>query len=198
MKEFWNERYQSAEYIYGIQPNEFLVEQLKSLPHGEILLVAEGEGRNAVYAAKLGWHVTAIDFSEDGKKKALDLAAAKQVFIDYQVIEAEKYDFPTEKFDAIALIYAHFDEQNRGFIHQKCIDSLKKGGIIILEGFNKNQLNYTSGGPKKESMLYNTEMLEKDFENLAVKHTIELQIELSEGKFHKGAAEVIRFIGRKW
>lgn len=197
MKEFWNERYQSADYIYGIQPNEFLVEHLTPLPIGEILFVAEGEGRNAVFAAKLGWHVTAIDFSQEGKKKALDLASANQVVIDYQVIEAEKYDYPTEKFDAIALIYAHFDEPIRSFIHQKCIDSLKKGGTILLEAFNKNQLNYTSGGPKKESMLYNTEMLEKDFKNLAVKNIIEMEVELAEGEFHNGTAEVIRFIGKK-
>lgn len=197
MKEFWNERYQSAEYIYGIQPNEFLVEQIKSLHNGEILFVAEGEGRNAVYAAKLGWNVTAIDFSEDGKKKALELAKDNEVAINYQVIEAEKYDFPSEKFDAIVLIYAHFDEPNRSFIHQKCIDSLKQGGTIILEAFNKNQLNYNSGGPKKESMLYDTELLEKDFEHLTVKHIVEIQIELSEGTFHKGTAEVIRLIGRK-
>jgi hypothetical protein len=75
----WNERYGADEYVYGKEPNGFLKEFIDNHPPGKILLPAEGEGRNAVYAASKGWEVTAFDFSEEGKKKALKLALKKPI-----------------------------------------------------------------------------------------------------------------------
>lgn len=77
MKEIWDERYAQSEYIYGTQPNAWLAEKLKELPVGRILFPAEGEGRNAVYAAALGWESVAFDQSAEGKAKALKLASEK-------------------------------------------------------------------------------------------------------------------------
>jgi hypothetical protein len=84
-KEFWNQRYSEKEYSYGIEPNQFFKEQITPFKVGTILLPAEGEGRNAVYAAKLGWEVVAFDISEEGKKKALQLATLNNVSIDYHI-----------------------------------------------------------------------------------------------------------------
>lgn len=104
----WNERYSNNEFAYGKQPNNFLKEQIEKLKAATILFPAEGEGRNAVFAAKLGWAVSAFDISVEGKKKALMLAEANNVTIDYQVGELETLNYNTEQFDVIALIYAHF------------------------------------------------------------------------------------------
>ena len=68
MKEFWNERYAEPEFAYGVLPNDFFKNQLDKLKPGSILLVCEGEGRNAVYAAKNGWKVEAFDSSEQAMK----------------------------------------------------------------------------------------------------------------------------------
>ena len=104
----WNDRYSKDGYAYGVQPNNYLKKQLEKLPVGAILFPAEGEGRNAVFSAKLGWKVSAFDISVEGKNKALKLAEANNVTIDYQVGELEKLSYKPEQFDAIALIYAHF------------------------------------------------------------------------------------------
>ena len=72
----WNDRYSSEEFAYGTAPNNYLKEQLEKLKTGSILFPAEGEGRNAVFAAKLGWKVSAFDISAEGKNKALKLAEA--------------------------------------------------------------------------------------------------------------------------
>ena len=69
MNSFWNERYSTNEYAYGTEPNEFFKSVLSKLEVGKLLLPGEGEGRNAVYAAKQGWHVTAFDTSIAGKTK---------------------------------------------------------------------------------------------------------------------------------
>lgn len=107
----WNERYSEEEFAFGTQPNNFLKEQIEQLEPGSILFAAEGEGRNAVYAAQLGWKVSAFDISIKGQKKAIRLAAEKSVSIDYQVGELDQLDFKPNQFDAIALIYAHFHQK---------------------------------------------------------------------------------------
>src|SRR3954453_15007439 len=107
-KEKWNERYRNSEFAYGEEPNNYLKEQLEQLPIGKILFPAEGEGRNAVFAATLGWTVSAFDISVEGQRKALQLAERKKVTIDYQVGALETLHYQDGQFDAIALIYAHF------------------------------------------------------------------------------------------
>lgn len=74
MQDFWNERYNREEYVYGEAPNEYFRQQLQTLTPGSILMPLEGEGRNGVYAAGLGWQVDAFDMSTEGKRKALQLA----------------------------------------------------------------------------------------------------------------------------
>src|SRR5680860_901350 len=107
MDDFWNERYGIEEYVYGTEPNQFYKEQLEKLSPGKILFPAEGEGRNAVFAAKQGWQVTAFDPSIEGKRKAEFLATKNDVTIDYQIDNYDSVDFEKESFDYIVLIFAH-------------------------------------------------------------------------------------------
>ena len=66
----WDDRFGKQEFAYGVEPNDYLKEQLEKLNKGNIFFPAEGEGRNAVYAAKQGWDVSAFDISKEGKRKA--------------------------------------------------------------------------------------------------------------------------------
>lgn len=110
MKEFWNTRYAAPEFAYGVEPNLFFKTQIDALPVGKILLPSEGEGRNAVYAASLGWNVTAFDYSEEGQQKALELAEKHGVTIYYTIADASEFQ-TDEKFDVVALIFSHFPPQ---------------------------------------------------------------------------------------
>ena len=197
MNNFWNERYTEKEFAYGTDANVFLAGELEKLPAGKILFPCEGEGRNAVFAAKKGWDVTAFDLSEEGLKKALTLAQQNKVSVKYQVADALTVEYPAESLDAVALIYAHFPASARRTIHQKIISWLKPGGLLILEAFNPLQINNTSGGPKEPSMLYTGEMLEEDFRPLKTQLLISQKITLNEGKYHQGIAYVVRYIGQK-
>jgi SAM-dependent methyltransferase len=197
MNYFWDERYNQEEFVYGTEPNEFFKEQLNSLVPGKIIFVCEGEGRNAVYAAKLGWYVEAFDLSKVGMSKALKLAEKNNVNIHYQIADANVIEYPANQYDAVALIYAHFPSSIRSSIHQKVIKWLKPNGKVILEAFNPNQLNNSSGGPKDIDMLYTKEILINDFKDLKIDLLEYKQIFLSEGKFHHGIADVVRFVGTK-
>ncbi|TPG34084.1 class I SAM-dependent methyltransferase [Flavobacterium pectinovorum] len=200
--ERWNDRYSNEEFAYGEEPNNYFKEQIEKLNTGTILFPAEGEGRNAVYAAKLGWTVSAFDISEEGKNKALKLAEASNVAIDYQVGELETLNYHTEQFDAIALIYAHFPAEIKSAIHKTLETYLRKDGIIIFEAFSKKHLEYLAindkvGGPKDIESLFSIEEIQADFPNYEIIELQEKEIELNEGVFHNAKGSVIRFIGRK-
>lgn len=200
--EKWNDRYRQEAFAYGEQPNNFLKRELEKLGPGVILFPAEGEGRNAVFAAKLGWSVFAFDVSEEGKKKALLLAEKNKVTIDYQVGELQTLNYKPGQFDVIALIYAHFPAETKSMYHTMLNPFLRKGGLVIFEAFSKKHIEYNSknekiGGPKEIEMLFSMDELKNDFPNYEIIEMAEKEIELSEGLFHNGKGSVIRFVGRK-
>ncbi len=203
MKEMWNERYGAESYAYGTEPNTFFAETLANYKlAGNLLLPAEGEGRNAVFAAKKGLSVTAFDISEAGKTKALALASANNVSITYEVGDFLKMDFTTSSFDSGALIYAHFPPSLLSIYHQRIVELLKPNGILILEGFSTNNLPYREanpkiGGPDKIEMLFSVEKIKNEFPNLEILQLEEVEVELNEGLYHQGKGKVIRFVGRK-
>ena len=202
MKEIWDERYRQVEFAYGEEPNSFLKDQLKNATIGKALFPADGEGRNGVYTAGLGWEVEAFDLSHEGKQKALKLAALKNVQINYQVGEFQQFNYENESFDLIALIYAHFPASKKSEYHKELNQYLKKGGLVIFEAFSKNHLEYVSnnpkiGGPKDINMLFSIEEISSDFENFEILLLEEKEVELNEGLYHNGIGSVIRFVGRK-
>jgi len=201
-QDIWNQRYAQASYAYGELPNVFFENALKDLHPGKLLLPAEGEGRNAVYAAKMGWQVDAFDLSESGKNKALALADKNQVSIIYQVADVANIQFPFESFDAIALIYAHFLAEDKSAYHKQLSNYLKIGGMLIFEAFGKSHVNYQAenpavGGPKSLEMLFSIEELENDFTGFEFHYLKEEIVDLNEGLYHKGKGAVVRMIGKK-
>jgi 2-polyprenyl-3-methyl-5-hydroxy-6-metoxy-1,4-benzoquinol methylase len=198
----WDDRYSKEEFAYGEEPNNYLKEQLTRIPVGTILFPAEGEGRNAVFAAKLGWTVSAFDISNEGKSKATRLAEKNNVTIDYKVGELQTLDFEAEQFDAIALIYAHFPAIIKSLYHKTFDKYLKNGGLIIFESFSKKHIDYVTanekvGGPKDIESLFSIDEIKSDFPNYEIIELVEQEIELNEGLYHNGIGSVIRFVGRK-
>ncbi|MAG88930.1 class I SAM-dependent methyltransferase [Zunongwangia profunda] len=196
MIDFWNKRYIEEAFSYGIFPNVFFKQELDKLMPKSVLLPAEGEGRNAVYALRKGWDVTAFDFSSQAKKKAVRLAKSQRVRINYDV--ASVLDFNTDKkFDVLGLCYAHFPASIRARANQHLLQFLKPNGLVIFEAFSKAQSDKSSGGPKSEEMLYSIEEVKEEFKGLAFDVLEETEIVLKEGIYHQGEASVIRFLGSK-
>lgn len=198
----WDDKFSKKEYAYGTNPNEYFKEQIQNLEPGKILFGAEGEGRNAAYAAKLGWKVFAFDISVEGKKKALELARENNISIDYQVGQLSDLNYVDESFDVIALIYAHFPFKIKSAYHKMLDKKLKRGGTIIFEAFGKNHLTYKKknpkvGGPGNLDSLFSTDELKSDFVNYEMLELVEKEVELKEGLYHNGKGSVVRFVGRK-
>ncbi|MEO6720200.1 MAG: class I SAM-dependent methyltransferase [Ferruginibacter sp.] len=202
MNDKWNERYKEQEFAYGKEPNLFFKEWLPKFETGSILMPADGEGRNGVFAAQLGWDVTSFDLSVEGQSKALELARENGVTIKYIVGDLEQLAFESESFDAIGLVYAHFAGEMKTKFHQQLNDYLKPGGIIIFEAFSKSHLHFKMldpkvGGPDDINMLYAKEEIIADFKSYEILLLAEEEILLNEGKYHNGKGAVIRFVGRK-
>lgn len=200
--DFWNKRYADSWFAYGTEPNTFLKNQLDGLKPGKAIFVAEGEGRNAVYAAKLGWDVVAFDTSEEGKKKAEILAKQEDVSIDYRVGTYDEVIKPTEQFDLGVFIFAHLPNPERFAVYQLVEKSLSNNGKIILEGFSKQHLTYQEknpkvGGPKAIDFLLDETEIRENFPKLSPKILSSEEVFLNEGVFHQGNGHVVRFVGQK-
>lgn len=199
-KEFWNERYKRDEYVYGELPNEFFKEQLDKIPvSGKLLLPAEGEGRNAVYAAGLGWSVFAFDQSIEAYKKAMRLASKAGVKIDYTVSAGIDLPYERDQFDVLGFVFAHFLPAQRNELVYRLSDFLKPGGWVIFEAYSKTHLTTPgrTGGPDDPDMLYSPEDITNLFKHFETQVLKEETVWLNEGKFHSGVGTVTRFVGKK-
>lgn len=198
MNEFWEQRYSEPGYVYGTEPNAFLVAQRHRLMPGmKALAVADGEGRNGVWLAQQGLNVLAVDASPTALKKARGLAAARGTEIRTECVDLTEWSWPRNAYDLIAAIFIHFPPEHRPRMHRAMLDSLKPGGLLIMEAFHTDQIKYASGGPPVPEMLYTAAMLEQD---LAAAEGLELQeavTELREGIYHNGTAAVVHGVWRR-
>lgn len=197
MKQFWNDRYTESEFAYGKEPNQFLKEHIHLLPKGKVLFVAEGEGRNAVFASKNGYQVTAFDYSDSGRKKALALALENNVEIEYEVSDVLQLSYQKNSFDAIVFIFAHFPSDIRKEAHKELLGLIKPNGKVLFEAFEKEQICYTSGGPKDSTMLFSEDEVRNEFVDITFDFLKTELVILNEGPYHQGEGKVIRFIGTK-
>ena len=193
----WDERYSVDEYVYGKEPNLFLKQNYKVIPKGNVLCVADGEGRNGVLLAKQGYSVTSIDFSPKAIGKIDKLAQKNSVSIKTVCADLLNYDFGNNKFDGIVSIYSHFNANDTNRLHTKYFNALKLNGIFLLEAFAKEQLPLDTGGPKNIELLYNTEDIQNSFPYGKIELLKKDVVYIHEGDLHDGKAVVVRAIIRK-
>lgn len=193
----WDERYGEAGFVYGTAPNSFLVSVVQSLPKGRILSLAEGEGRNAVYLASLGYEVTGVDGSGVGLCKARQLAAEKGVSLT--TIHADLSSFVIEdgQWDGIIACYCHVPPAIRIPLHRAVVRGLKPGGVFVLEAFSKEQIDYNTGGPKALDMLLSLDELTEELAGLSFIHAARLERDVREGRGHSGLASVVQVLALK-
>lgn len=198
MQNIWNQRYNQEEFVYGKEPNDFLLQKFSAIPKGKVLFLAEGEGRNAVFLAKQqGYEVTAMDSSAVGMEKARQLAQEEGVKLETVVADLNDFDLGTEQWDGIVSIFCHLPFDLRAKVHKKIIQALKKGGVLLAESYTQKQLEYATGGPKSKDLLVTMEALKKELSGLHFVHLLETVREVHEGKLHFGKGAVIQVIAVK-
>ncbi|TCW58017.1 methyltransferase family protein [Bacillus thuringiensis] len=195
MNNFWNDRYKSDEYFYGEEPNTFIKEQAFRLAnHNKVIAFAEGEGRNAVFLARQGHKVTAIDYSEDGLEKTKKLAKKHNVDVHTKKVDLLADSLPVNEYDAAIMVFGHFHNDHKKMVLDKMIQTIKPGGLIMFEVYSKKQMNYGTGGPKDIDMLYDPIEILTWCEEHKVIHFFNGEQERVEGKGHTGLADVIQVV----
>lgn len=193
----WDEKYSAEHYVYGKEPNRFLADYAVELPPGDVLCLAEGEGRNAVFLAELGFHVTAVDQSCVGIQKAQRLAAEKGVQIETVCADLAEYDLGEDRWDAIVSIFGHLPPAVRQQVFRSLHQALKPGGVLLLEAYTPDQLGRGTGGPKSADLMLTAETLRAEIPGLDLLYLEELEREVIEGTGHTGPAAVVQLIARK-
>lgn len=195
----WNERYKGDEFAYGIEPNDFLKSKYAYIPKGgKVLCLAEGEGRNAVFLAKQGYEVTAVDLSHVGLQKAEKFALKNGVTIKTIVANLADFDLGKESWDAIVSIAAHVPPPIRKKLHSQVFDALKENGVFILEAFHERQLKMSGiGGPPSKEMLMSLDELKVELHGLEFKIAAEVERHISEGEHHQGESAVVQIVASK-
>lgn len=195
----WNKRFENADYIFGLEPNEYLRAHAAQIPRAaHVLCVADGEGRNSVWLARQGMQVEAFDISAVGVAKAKKLASDAHVAVEFSVADCEQWPWPVETCDAVVAIFVQFaDPAMRERLFANMIGSLKRGGVLVLQGYTPKQLEYKTGGPPFVSHLYTAELLRTAFAALQIVELREYEADLSEGTQHHGRSALIGLVARK-
>lgn len=193
----WDERFSEPGFAYGTEPNAFLESEADRIPRGRVLSLAEGEGRNAVFLADLGYEVTAVDSSSVGLAKAERLAAERGVSIT--TIHADLADFEIEPgvWKGIVSIFCHLPPVIRAALHERCLRGLAPGGVFVLEGFTQRQLELGTGGPKTRELLMELDVIRQELPGLRFEIAREIERPVVEGKYHGGTAAVVQIFAVK-
>lgn len=197
--ERWEKRFSVPDYVFGTEPNAFLKSQAGVLPKsGPALAVADGEGRNGVWLAERGLDVLSIDWSPTALGKAQALARRRGVTLRAEQCDLVRWQWPIAQFDVIAAIFIQFltpHERHQVFIGMR--NALKPGGLLLIEGYRPEQLNYKTGGPSQVENLYTRALLETEFGGLSKVQITEHDSMTAEGTGHVGMSALIDLVGRK-
>lgn len=192
----WDQRYAEDGFAYGTEPNDFLREHA-GLLSGPVLSLAEGQGRNAVFLAGLGLPVVGVDSSSVGLLKAQELARSKGVQIEAVVADLATFDPGVDRYGSVIAIFAHLPGELQRRVNRRVWQSLRVGGVFLLEAYTPAQVLRNTGGPRDPNLCVTLAALQSDFaegEHVVARECVRPVVE---GRFHTGLAEVVQFIARK-
>jgi SAM-dependent methyltransferase len=194
----WEERYGGTDdFIYGTEPNDFLRDAATGIPSGDVLCIADGEGRNGVYLATLGHRVTSVDLAQAGMKKAHKLAESRGVEIVTHAADLADFDFGESGWDMIVSIWAHTPPDVRRRIHAAVAGALRPGGHFILEAYTPDQIGRGPDGPKTPEIAMTLAGLRSELAGVEIEHGLEIVRTIDEGRGHSGEGAVVQIIAHR-
>jgi len=193
-----NERYQKPDYIFGTEANDFIKAVTPYARKGmKAFAPADGEGRNGVHLARLGYEVTSVDVSDLAVEKAYALARANGVQINAHTGDLFNWDWGMEIYDLVIVSFMHFYPEDHARFVKRIRTCLKSSGLLVFEGYTPDQIPLNSGGPKKPEMLLTAEKLRQDFDGFDILFLQEVRRFLAEGPRHQGEAATVQLLARK-
>jgi SAM-dependent methyltransferase len=197
--ERWEARYAAPDFIFGTAPNAFLKQNAHLLRKGQSALsIADGEGRNGVFLAEQGLDVLSLDFSPLAQAKVRKLAGERGVTLRVEQANVIEWSYPADTFDVVAAIFIQFAApDDRSKILAGIMRTLKRGGLLLMQGYTPKQLDYKTGGPPHLDHLYTREMLETAFAGFSKLDIREHDSAIAEGTHHVGMSALIDVVAVK-
>ena len=199
----WNEKYSDKDFGYGDAPNAFLLSQRSFLVGlDNVFVPADGQGRNGVWIAGLGLTVRSIDLSQVAVDDALKRADDRGLIIDAWQGDLEDMDWPAHHWDCIVSIWLHLPTDLRQEIHAGFWGSLNPGGLLILEAYRPEHVEFrekfgSKGGPPSGELMFTEDMLRTDFPDADFEFFENQDLFLDEGTGHQGRSATIQARIRK-
>jgi SAM-dependent methyltransferase len=194
----WDAKYSRADYLYGIEPNDFLAAHAALLPRGgAVLSLGEGEGRNAVFLAGLGHRVVALDQSAVGLAKAERLAASRGLHVETVVADLENHQLEAAAWSGIVSIWCHLPSAARRRLFGELASALQPGGVFLMESYAVAKLGRGAGGPSDPDLMPSLADLRRDLAGLEIIHGLETERLVAEGEGHRGMSAVVQVIARR-
>ncbi|HXJ84784.1 MAG TPA: class I SAM-dependent methyltransferase [Candidatus Methylomirabilis sp.] len=189
----WNRRYASADRHATPVPSRFLVTEVSGMPPGRALDLACGAGRNAVWLAEHGWHVTAVDFSDTGLGIARELARARHVEVEW--IEADVVGWlpRSRAYDLVCVLYLQVRAGERRAALGHAVDALAPGGTLLVVGHDLSNLTEGWGGPSQADVLFTPEDIVAEVGSLRVEKAERVRRPVEEGgTLHEAIDALVR------
>lgn len=195
----WDDRYAGEDYLFGTEPNAFLASQAHRFAPGQhALAVGDGEGRNGVFLATKGLIVTSLDSSYRGLRKGIALSLKRNVLLDTVLADVGTWSWPQEAFDIVVAIFIQFaGPELRERLFERMKTALRPGGLLVMQGYRPEQIDYGTGGPPHWENMYTRPMLEAAFFDLEILHLSEHDSYIVEGRGHDGLSALIDLVGRR-
>ncbi len=133
-EETWEERYRSKPAVWSGNPNPQLVAEAAGLAPGRALDVGCGEGADAIWLAKRGWKVTAVDISTVALQRAADIAGSAGADITFAHRDLRR-DPPAEgAYDLVSAQFMHLPGDVRRELYARLAAAVAPGGILLIVG----------------------------------------------------------------
>ncbi|MEM1347792.1 MAG: class I SAM-dependent methyltransferase [Myxococcota bacterium] len=198
MKDLWDRRYSETFEAYGTEPNDFVRAFAARIPEGPVLCLAGGEGRDAVFVAKLGHDVTTVDLSEVATANALKLAEAQGVQLTAIAADLGEWELGEEQWAGIVSVWAHVPPPVRKRVHASCVRALLPSGVLILEAYTPRQLERPGrGGPPVAEAMMTPEGLRQELAGLTFERCEEVDRDVDEGRYHHGPSTTVQVLATK-
>lgn len=198
MKSHWDQRFSEDDFLYGKEANQFIQQITQEIkPAGNVLAIAEGQGRNALYIAEKAIHdnreikIDLWDYSRVALEKVMQRKG--DLPITTQEVDLTTAIWEENQYDAAFCVYGHFDQEMQASVWKGLRKTVKAEGWIFGEVYSIEQIPYASGGPRNIDYLYHPAFFMDIFKDDFLKHFYVGEVMREEGDLHRGICHVIQF-----